>query len=52
MASNLMAAFISSGQVNLENEDAFLERSISMAIKLAGKIDRAIESDDENGERS
>ena len=50
-ASRLMAAFIASGQVNPENEEAFLERSLSLAIRLAQGADRAIDSDDESGER-
>jgi hypothetical protein len=51
MASHLLAAFISSGQLKPENEDEIIDRSLKMAIKLALKVDRAIESDDENGEK-
>jgi hypothetical protein len=50
-ASRLLAAYISSGQLNSENESELVERSVSLAIKLAEKTDRAIESDDENGVR-
>lgn len=51
MASCLLAAFISSGQLIPENEDKLIDRSLNMAIKLALKTDRAIESDDENREK-
>jgi hypothetical protein len=51
MASRLLAAFISSGQLKPENEDDLIDRSLKMAIKLSLKADRAIESDDESGEK-
>jgi len=51
MASRLLAAYISSGQLVEENQDELIERSIKLAIKVAQKADRAIESDDENGEK-
>lgn len=51
MASRILAAYVSSGQVTPENEDQLIERSATLAIRLATKIDRALESDDENGER-
>ncbi len=51
MASRLLAAFISSGQLTPENEDVLVDRSIRMAVKLAFRTDRAIESDDENGDQ-
>lgn len=51
MASRLLAAFISSGQLTPENEDVLVDRSIGMAVKLAFRTDRAIESDDEDGDR-
>lgn len=50
MASRILAAFISSGQLTRENENELLERSLDLAIRLAHKADRAIESDDENQE--
>ncbi len=49
MASTLLAAYISSGQLNAGNEDELIERTLTLAIKLAQKADRAIESDSENG---
>ncbi|MBK8792575.1 MAG: hypothetical protein IPN59_05360 [Holophaga sp.] len=50
MASTLLAAYISSGQLTVENEDALIERTLTMAIKLARSADRAIESDNENND--
>ena len=52
MAAQFLGAFISSGQLDSGNEDELIERSLAMAIKLALKADRAIESDDEKGERN
>ncbi len=51
MASRLLAAYVSSGQLSSDNEDELIEQSLSMAIKLARKADQLIESDDENGEQ-
>jgi hypothetical protein len=51
MASRLLAAYISSGQLNAGNEEQLLEQSLVLAIKLAHKADRRIESDDENAGR-
>ena len=51
MAAQLLSAYISSGQLTPENEDQLIARSTVLAIKLAHKIDRTIESDDESGER-
>jgi len=50
MASRLLAAYISASQVNQSNEEAMIEKSLSLAIRLAKKADRAIESDDETAE--
>jgi hypothetical protein len=50
MASRLLAAYIASGRLSAENEDELVERSVALAIKLAHKADRTIESDDERGE--
>jgi hypothetical protein len=51
MASRLLAAFITSGQLTTENEVEMIERSANLAIKLAYTIDKHVESDDENGNR-
>ncbi len=47
MASRLLAAYISSGQLSRSNEDELVERSVALALKLAYKADRAIDSDEE-----
>jgi len=52
MASRILAAFISSGQLDSENENDLLERSVSLAVRLAEMTDRAVESDNERGESS
>ncbi|PLX86365.1 MAG: hypothetical protein C0614_03865 [Desulfuromonas sp.] len=51
MASRILAAFISSGQLNQANEDELVERSAKLAIKLALKMDRMIQSDNEKDDR-
>lgn len=51
MASQLLSAFIISGQLTPANENELVERSAVLAIQLAQKIDRAVESDDENDDR-
>ena len=50
MASRLLAAYIIAGKVNPSNEEELIEKSLSLALRLAQKADRLIESDDENGE--
>jgi len=49
MASRLLAAQIANGRLTAENEEELIEESVRLAIRLAQKTDRAIESDDENG---
>ncbi len=51
MASNLLAAFIAAGHLTPDNENELIDRSLKLAIKLAFKADRFIESDDESGEK-
>ena len=51
MASHLLAAFITSGQLTPDNENELIDRSLRMAIKLALRADRVIDSDDESGEK-
>ena len=48
MASRLLAAQLAAGRLTADNEEALLEQCLDLAIKLARKADRAIESDDEN----
>lgn len=50
MASRLLAAQIAAGQLNSQNEDELIGRSLTMAIKLAQRADRMIDSDNENNE--
>ena len=46
-ASRIYAAYISSGQVVVGEEDQWMARSIREAIKLAVATDDAVVSDDE-----
>lgn len=50
MASQLLSAYITSGQLTPENEEQLLNHSAVLAIKLARRIDRVMESDDENSD--
>jgi len=51
MAAQILSAFILSGKVESGNEDAYIDQAANLAIKLAKRIDRAVESDDESGDR-
>lgn len=51
MAAQLLAAYISSGQLTPANEDQLIERSATLALKLAQRVDKTIESDSEKDER-
>jgi len=46
-ASRVFSAYISSGQVNAENETKMLLQAVRHAIKMARVADRLIQSDDE-----
>jgi hypothetical protein len=48
MASRILSAFIASGQLSETNEDELMNRSLAMAIDLALKADRLIDSDEES----
>lgn len=48
MASTVFSAFVTAGQLKETNEDELIERSVSIAIKIAQKSDKLIDSDDEN----
>ncbi len=52
MASRILAAYISAGKLTADNEDQLMDHALSLAIKLARKGDRIIESDDESGKPS
>lgn len=47
MASTLLAAFIQKFELNEHNEDALIEKSISLAIKLAHGTEKRVKSDEE-----
>ena len=47
-ASQILSAFIISGQLTKENEDELINRSLEMAIKLVHKADQLVDSDDES----
>lgn len=51
MAAQLLAAYIGAGQLTPANETQLIEHTTQLAIKLAHRVDKAIESDDENDER-
>ncbi len=51
IASRLLAAYVAAGQVTPTTEDAMIDRSLSLAVRLARKVDLLIESDDETGQR-
>ncbi len=48
MASRLLAAYIGASQVNQSNEEEMVDKSLSLALRLAQKTDRLIVSDDED----
>jgi len=50
MASRLLAAYIGASQVNQSNEEEMIEKSLSLAVRLAQKADKLIASDDEEGD--
>ncbi len=47
MASRLLAAYIGIGKMNESNEEEMIEKSVSLALRLAQKTDKLVESDDE-----
>jgi hypothetical protein len=50
MASRILSAYITSGQLSETNEDELIARSLALAIKLAEKTDKTIDSDNESTE--
>jgi hypothetical protein len=48
MASRILSAYIVSGQLSETNEDELISRSLKLAIELAEKADKLIDSDDES----
>lgn len=47
MAARIFAAYIASGQTQASNTEEFLDKSVALAVRLARKVDQALESDDE-----
>ena len=47
MAATLLAAYIHKGDLNDQNEDALIEKSIALSIKLAACTDKLVKSDEE-----
>jgi hypothetical protein len=48
-ASRIYAAYISSGHVTEGNEDDMLNRSITEALRMARRVEEAVQSDSELG---
>ncbi len=48
VASRFFAAYISSGRVDEESEDETMERCIMTALRMALRVDRLLQSDDEH----
>lgn len=47
MAATIFAGYLQSRQVSENNEEAYIRKSVEVAIKLAGQVDEAVRSDDE-----
>lgn len=47
MAATLLAAYIQKGDLNEQNEEALIEKSIALSIKLAAGTDKRVKSDEE-----
>ena len=47
MAATLLAAYIQKGDLNEQNEDVLIEKSIALSIKLAACTDKHVKSDEE-----
>jgi len=47
MSATIFAALIQSTPLTDSNEDALIEKSVILAIKLAEKTDKLVESDEE-----
>ncbi|MEZ0237075.1 MAG: hypothetical protein ACAH06_03355 [Methylophilaceae bacterium] len=47
MAATLLAAYIQKGDLNEQNEDVLIEKSIALSIKLAACTDKLVKSDEE-----
>lgn len=47
MAAPLLSAYIRKGELTEQNEDALIEKSIALSIKLAACTDKHVKSDEE-----
>jgi hypothetical protein len=47
MAATIFAGYLQSRQISENNEEAYIRKSVEVAIKLAGQVDEAVRSDDE-----
>lgn len=47
MAATILSAYIQKGELDESNEDALIEKAITIAVKLAAGTDRHIKSDEE-----
>lgn len=50
IAAQLLSAYISAGKVNDQNENELVDKSISLAISLARKVEDLVDSDSEKEE--
>lgn len=46
-ASRFVAAWIQTGTISESNADAFLDKAVQMAVKLADKVDDAVQAEGE-----
>lgn len=47
MAATLLGAYIQKGELNDQNEDALIEKTIALAAKIALVTDKRVKSDEE-----
>ncbi|WP_136419158.1 hypothetical protein [Herbaspirillum sp. ST 5-3] len=47
MAATIFVGYLQSRQISENNEEAYIRKSVEVAIKLAGQVDEAVRSDDE-----
>lgn len=47
MAATILSAYIQKGELDDSNEDALIEKAITIAVKLAAVTDRHVKSDEE-----
>ena len=47
MAATILSAYIQKGELDDSNEDALIEKAITIAVKLAAVTDRHVKSDED-----